>query len=297
MRPIFDAASVASGDAVSASMVAQRGLNGHAPVDAQVVAPPADGSASPEVLGEATKPTNEQPPFDAIVEENLRRGMYLSQRDALIAVARDPRCTRRHIRVHAEIVCRMNSRTGVCFPGWSTIADDAAMLPGGIPDPDGAYDASTINNITSDLRRWGYFASTKRGREAGGRAIAHYTVARPSIDQLQREITEYIKRARARDRLDGMLDRRQKQGQDDLTDARDVKMGADLTSIREVRIAELTCDRAADLTRVRVTVTCKENEPVEEALAAYNATAQVHGFSVLSLRNRRPAQALAEASP
>ena len=32
----------------------------------------------------------------------------------------------------------------------------------------------------------------QRGPEGGGRALAHYTVARPSVEDLQREVTEFV---------------------------------------------------------------------------------------------------------
>jgi hypothetical protein len=190
--------------------------------------------------------------FDSIVAENQRRGLYLSQLESMIAVARDPRCTRRHIRVHAEIVSRINSKSGMAYPGRATIARDTAMLLGGIPDPAGGYSDGVIRNVTSDLLRWGHMASAQRGPEGGGRAIAHYTVAQPSVEKLQQEITAWVEKARARDRLDTMLE-----GQAGVTNADDTRMGAGVTSVRDTSNSGVTCVGGAGVTCVGGTVTSK----------------------------------------
>jgi hypothetical protein len=47
--------------------------------------------------------------------------------------------------------------------------------------------------------RFGYIVATKRAPETGGRALAHYTIARPSVEDLQREITAHIQAIRSRE--------------------------------------------------------------------------------------------------
>jgi hypothetical protein len=115
--------------------------------------------------------------------------------------------------VHAIVIGFMNAETGMAFPGWRTIAEKAAMLPGDVADPGGAYSESTVNNLLSDLRRWGYLPSVRRGPESGGRAIAHYTIAEPPYDKLRDEITKFIMEGRARaqkeqGRVEAFLDAR-----------------------------------------------------------------------------------------
>jgi hypothetical protein len=272
--------STASSPAIGDTGMVPRGfpLNGGQPVqhlNGSAHEPPGAGRPS------ATSPPpagHNKPNFDAIAQENLRRGLYRSQRDAMSAVAHDPRCTKRHVLVHAIVIGFMNSETGMSFPGWRAIAEKAAMFPGGVPDPAGVYDESTIYNLLSDLRRWGYLPSVKRGPEGGGRAIAHYTIAEPPYDKLREEITKFIMKGRARgreerERLDALAAR-----QPDLTAPREVSGASDLTRVRDDS-SDLTRGRAADLTRGRVTVTCIKKEPVEEALDAYNEAADMHSFA------------------
>src|SRR5262245_15238196 len=138
--------------------------------------------------------------FDAIVAENLRRGLYRSQLAALIATICDPRTTKRHHVVLATVIKFMSATSGVAFPGWRAIAAKAAMFPGDVPDPEGAYGDGTIRNLLSDLQRWGYLTSVRRGPEGGGRAIAHYSIAEPPYDKLRAEITKWVEaRRRAQD--------------------------------------------------------------------------------------------------
>jgi hypothetical protein len=140
-----------------------------------------------------------QPTYDAIVEENLIRGIYLSQRDALIAVARDPRCEQRHIRVLAEIIARMNTKTGQAYPGRASLAKDTCVLPGGRIDESIGYTEAGVAKTISDLIRFGYIVHKKKAPETGGRALSHYTIARAPVEVLQREIEEHIAQIRARE--------------------------------------------------------------------------------------------------
>ena len=243
------------------------GLNGgHAPQHL---------AASPPPVGHNSGATA----FNDIIQENLRRGIYRSQRDALIAVARDPRCTRSHILALAIVIGFMNSETGMAFPGWRAIAAKAGMFPGDIPDPGGVYSESTVNNLLSDLRRWGYLPSIKRGPDGGGRAIAHYTIARPSDEQLREEITKFIMESRAlaekaRKRIDaigsGRADLPTPQEVSDLLTPKEVNAASDLPRGREVS-SDLPRGCAADLLRGRVTVT--RTEELEENSTAASGEA------------------------
>ena len=143
--------------------------------------------------------------FEAIVDENLRCGLYLSQRNTLIAATRDPRCTRIHVRVLAEVIDRMNSKTWIAFPATPPLRSmRRPCLLASVPPVDG-YEPKYIRNIVSNLLQWGYLVSLQRGPEGGGRALAHYTVARPSVEDLQREVTEFVNKIRTRDRLNALL--------------------------------------------------------------------------------------------
>lgn len=126
-----------------------------------------------------------QPSFDAIVEENLLRGLYLVQRDTLISACKDPRLGHRHRWVLAEIVAMTNDRTGTAFPGRKHLA----TITG--------YAESTIASTVYDLIEAGYLISARRAPEGGKRALAHYTVARPNLADLQAEIARYVEEQRA----------------------------------------------------------------------------------------------------
>ena len=60
----------------------------------------------------------------------------------------------------------------MAFPGYATIALDAAALPRDI-DPPLRFRYQNIRNIVSNLLQWGYLVSLQRGPEGGGRALAH----------------------------------------------------------------------------------------------------------------------------
>ena len=63
-----------------------------------------------------------QPAFDDVVAENLRRGLYLTQRDVLINSLRDARLSHRHRLALASIIEHTNSRDGMAYPGRRALA-------------------------------------------------------------------------------------------------------------------------------------------------------------------------------
>lgn len=140
-----------------------------------------------------------QPSFDGIVEENLRRGMLLTQRDALMRCGRDPRCGLRHIRVLCEIIEFTNIRSGVAYPGRKKIAERTSFGPGDVQRPDGGYTEAVVAKTISELIRFGYLVQSKRAPETGGRAMSHYSLLQPSVEDLQREIESWVKSVRAAD--------------------------------------------------------------------------------------------------
>lgn len=140
-----------------------------------------------------------QPSFDDIVEENLRRGMLLTQRDALMRCGRDPRCGLRHIRILCEIVEFTNIRSGVAYPGRKKISERTGYGPGDVPRPDGGYTEAVVAKTISELIRFGYLVQSQRAPETGGRALSHYSLLQPSIEDLQREIESWVKSVRAAD--------------------------------------------------------------------------------------------------
>lgn len=139
------------------------------------------------------------PSFDDVVEENLRRGLLLTQRDALIRCIEDPRLEPRHRMVLAKVIKRTNSDTGTAFPGRKRLAEDTGRLPGNIPDPSGPYSEKVVSNTISDLIAFGYLVHDKRAPAGGsGRALSHYALAAPSVEDIELEISSYLQAIEAR---------------------------------------------------------------------------------------------------
>lgn len=137
---------------------------------------------------------NGGPTFDDIVRENLDRGSLITIKEVIIEAVRDPRLERRHLRVLAEIIDCMNTQTGVAFPGRKALAEkvrqgDLRLFP---DHPSPGYSEPGIAKSISELISFGYVVATKRGAEGGGRALSHYTIRKPTTDELQAFITEFI---------------------------------------------------------------------------------------------------------
>jgi hypothetical protein len=138
-----------------------------------------------------------QPTFDEIVQESLARGLLLTIKDAYTTLSRDPRAERRHFRVLAEIIDCLNfneiNARGMAWPGRNYLARQSAD----VMRPDG-YSVATIAKTIAELLAWGYLAHNRRAPPSGGRALSHYTVRRPSIEDLRSEIDAWVRAQRRR---------------------------------------------------------------------------------------------------
>jgi len=132
----------------------------------------------------ATLGHNGGPSFDEIVRENLERGLLLAIKEVIVQAVRDPRLERRHLRVLAEVIDILNSKGGTAFPGRKTLADKSG------------YSEAGVGKTISELIALGYLVSTKRQAEEGGRALAHYTISKPSIEELQTAISDFVLKQR-----------------------------------------------------------------------------------------------------
>jgi hypothetical protein len=121
-----------------------------------------------------------QPSFDEIVQENLKQGILWAQRDSLVRVIRDPKLTTRHRIILAEIIMATNRKTGVAFPGRAYLAEATG------------YSETTVSTAIWDLSEAGYLASERRAPERGRRALAHYAVIKPTVEELQAAITAHV---------------------------------------------------------------------------------------------------------
>lgn len=124
--------------------------------------------------------------FDEVVEQNLLVGIYLAQRDAMGRALRDKELSDRHRVILAELVFSMNDKTGMAFPGRKRLAEATG------------YPESTVGTTIYELVKWGYIKSARRAPENTHRALTHYTVVRPTLEELQATITEHIEALRQR---------------------------------------------------------------------------------------------------
>jgi hypothetical protein len=136
-----------------------------------------------------------QPSFDDIVQESLARGLLLTIKDAYTTLSRDPRAEKRHFRVLAEIIDRLNyheiDAKGMSFPGRKYLARQSADAM----RPDG-YSEATIAKTIVELLAWGYLAHDRRAPPSGGRAVSHYALRKPSIEDLKAEIDAWVRAQR-----------------------------------------------------------------------------------------------------
>lgn len=134
---------------------------------------------------------NGGPTFDDIVRDNKDRGLLLTMKEVIVEAVRDPRLDRRHLRVLAEVIAAINTTSGTSYPGHKAISNSLRRYNvSGAADL--GYSDQGIRNTLSDLVSFGYLVSTRRAAEKGGRALAHYTIRKPSVEDLQSQITEWI---------------------------------------------------------------------------------------------------------
>jgi len=129
-----------------------------------------------------------QASFDQIVEENLLRGLYLAQLDAIVRAVEDPRLSPCALRVLCQIIKRTNTKTGMAYPGRARLASDIIHY---IDGEARRYSEASIAKAISELLECGYIVADKRAPEGRGRALSHYATTAPSIEDLQQQIAEW----------------------------------------------------------------------------------------------------------
>lgn len=128
-----------------------------------------------------------RPTFDDIVEENLLRGIYLVQLQALQRCIKDPRLDQRHRLVLVALTERTNTKSAVAYPGRAWLAKNIVYYFNGEPR---RYSEGTIANTLSELANLEYLMTSKRAPVGGGRALMHYAVTPPSLEEMQAKIAE-----------------------------------------------------------------------------------------------------------
>jgi hypothetical protein len=136
-----------------------------------------------------------QPSIDSVVEENLRRGLYLSQIKTITRAVRDPRLRSLHLQALAYIIEHTNSRSGMAYPGRARLAAEITYY-NAEREPK-RYEPASIATAISDLIGHGYIVADKRAPEGKGRALSHYATTTPSADELQAEIAAWCAKIRS----------------------------------------------------------------------------------------------------
>jgi len=197
-----------------------------------------------------------RPSFDDIVAGNLRRGLYLTQRDVLIGCLRDERLSHRHRLVLAKIIEHMNTRDGMAYPGRRALAEATTYYNHEWIERN--YTEPGIAKTISELIDFGYLATARRAPEGSKRALAHYTIVKRSTEELQAEITAYIEEIRRQGPRLPLPDFQKGAGDDltsDVTPVRNVTPVGNVTSLCSK--ADVTPVVSADVTPVVPTVTSR----------------------------------------
>ena len=131
--------------------------------------------------------THNLPSFDAVVEESSTKGPLPSHLNALVSCIEDPRLSQRHRLVLAQVVQRTNVKTGLAYPGRARLASDIVFYANGEAKH---YSERTIGTTIYELIEFGYLVADKRAPESGGRALSHYAITKPSLEELQEKIAQ-----------------------------------------------------------------------------------------------------------
>src|SRR4051794_31268655 len=99
------------------------------------------------------------PSLDDVVEENLRRGIYLVQLQALQRCIRDPRLNHCDRMVLAALSECTNTKTGLAYPGRAWLVANLVHYANGEPRH---YSVGTVANAISKLVDLGYVVTKRR---------------------------------------------------------------------------------------------------------------------------------------
>lgn len=117
--------------------------------------------------------------------ENLRTGVLLMCKEALVTAIQDRRLHRGHLSVLATLVQFMSSRTAKAWPGRAAIA-----AVNGMP-------VKTVSNLLLELRNFNYLIAEREAvEEAGNRNLTVYTFGNIDHETIRREITKFVESVR-----------------------------------------------------------------------------------------------------
>lgn len=119
-------------------------------------------------------------------EANLRTGVLLLCKEALVTAIQDRRLHRGHLRVLATVAHFMSSRTAKAWPGRAAIASVLAMP------------LKTVSNVLLELREFGYLIAEREAvEEASNRNLMVYTFGNIDHETIRKEITAFVESVRS----------------------------------------------------------------------------------------------------
>lgn len=128
---------------------------------------------------------NGGPTFDDVVRENIEVGIWLSCVKSMSAAMQDMRVTRLQLRVFGHLIDFLNAQTGMAYPGRKLLAERSG------------YSEAAVARSISELIGLGYIVSVRRQPTPGARAMAHYALARPTVEEIRTEIGKYVAQKKA----------------------------------------------------------------------------------------------------
>lgn len=126
------------------------------------------------------------PTLTEAASENLRTGVLLLCKEALVTAIQDRRLHRGHLCVLASIATFMSARTAKAWPGRAAIAAWTGLSP------------KSVSNLLLEMRDFGYLIAARESvEEANNRSLTVYTFGKIDHETLRRQITETINSMRA----------------------------------------------------------------------------------------------------
>jgi hypothetical protein len=125
------------------------------------------------------------PSYDDVVQAHHELGTLVAQRDMLLRALADDRLHRVHRSILKSIVVAMGDGVEGC-PSLSWLSSATG------------YGSQVIKNHVGELVRWGFLQTARRAPDGGGRAVAHYTPALQSLEELRAEIRRHIEQLERR---------------------------------------------------------------------------------------------------
>ena len=188
---------------------------------------------------------NGGPSFDDIVRDSLDRDLWYEVSKSSSRAMQDLRLTRFQLHILGALIDFLNPETGTAFPGRKTLAEKTG------------YSEGAVANAISALIGFGYVISARRQSQPGARALAHYAITRPSVEEYQAAIEKHLA-----DRGLKSKPGWRPQWEADVTPVDDVRK-ADVITVSDVMKANVTpvCD-----------VTVADVTPVDDVRTAANVT-------------------------